>query len=833
MHRRVLHRQGRPGGAPAADRPRAGDPAAQDQAGGVLRLDRPRGRRHRPTATPASDQETTDRHRRRRPEHRLHRGRRLRRPTSRINLEDITAHALPRGAARARAARSRCASTRRPARSSARPPTITPTGDWQTFKDVTARPDQRRRPAPHELFLVFRNTGSTQNLFNVNWFEVVGKGAATTASPEVAVDGHADHRHRAAERSSSTRRRPTPTGPAPLTYAWDFGVPGITTDTSTAEDPSYTLPSAGHLHRLAARSPTPTAAYTTKSLTDQGRLRRPRRARAVRDDFNGTDLGAGWEVVRRDQTLVVSDGTLKIPAKAGDIYQTTNTATNIALRPMPAGAWTATAKIKMKGLVNFQQAGLHRLWRRRQLHQARPGGDQRHGQREVRVHQRGQRGRAQRHPGGDGEPRNRPRAGLLRADDLRRHEHHGPVLLQRDDLDQRGRAAALPANPRIGVLALANAAATTVIAEFDWLHARGPQRADHRLGAGDSFDGTSLNKTRWNAIVREDPTKYAVAGGGLTATTVAGDIYTNSDPAATRNFFLQTADHAGARTTSSKPSSGARSTAATPRAASSSTPTTTTTSSSTRSPTSTTRVSTGSLRSEAAAATVEPQPQVTNVPVWHDGHLAAPDEGRHQLQRRVQLRRPGVDVDRGCGRQRAGRAALRALHARRAGTRRRRHGDLRLLQGRRQPRLRDGHAEPHPGHLVGDGEPHGRRRAAAGAVQRRGDRPRQRHADLPLGLRQRRHRGRDGPDSEHDVCHRRHQERAAHGVRRQGRRQHPDDHRLGAARRRPGGALPGAGVLGDRRVPALQHRRGRHRPEAARPAEDLPGRRDRGQLAVP
>ena len=65
-------------------------------------------------------------------------------------------------------------------------------------------------------------------------------------------------------------------------------------------------------------------------------------------------------------------------------------------------------------------------------------------------------------------------------------------------------------------------------------------------GSGDEFDSGSLDKTKWNAIVREDPTLYTVQNGQLNVTTVNGDIYTNGDPAPTRNFFLQTADHAGA-----------------------------------------------------------------------------------------------------------------------------------------------------------------------------------------------------------------------------------------------------------------------------------------------
>ena len=76
------------------------------------------------------------------------------------------------------------------------------------------------------------------------------------------------------------------------------------------------------------------------------------------EDFNGTALGAGWEVVRGDSALTVGGGLLTIPTQAGDLYQTTNTAKNIVLRPAPTGAFTITAKVNHKGLVQYQQAGI-------------------------------------------------------------------------------------------------------------------------------------------------------------------------------------------------------------------------------------------------------------------------------------------------------------------------------------------------------------------------------------------------------------------------------------------------------------------------------------------
>ena len=47
------------------------------------------------------------------------------------------------------------------------------------------------------------------------------------------------------------------------------------------------------------------------------------------DDFDGADLGAGWDVVRRDQQLTVSGGKLNIPAQPGDIYGGRNDAKNL------------------------------------------------------------------------------------------------------------------------------------------------------------------------------------------------------------------------------------------------------------------------------------------------------------------------------------------------------------------------------------------------------------------------------------------------------------------------------------------------------------------------
>jgi len=60
----------------------------------------------------------------------------------------------------------------------------------------------------------------------------------------------------------------------------------------------------------------------------------------------------------------------------------------------------------------------------------------------------------------------------------------------------------------------------------------------------DQFDGTALDKCRWNEIVAEDPTKYSVADGQLTLTTTPGELYGGDNRKS--NLILQSPDHADA-----------------------------------------------------------------------------------------------------------------------------------------------------------------------------------------------------------------------------------------------------------------------------------------------
>ena len=139
-----------------------------------------------------------------------------------------------------------------------------------------------------------------------------------------------------------------------LTYAWDFGDGG----TSTAQNPAHTYTTGGTFEAKVTVSDGKggTATATATVIVNAPPQCGP--GTGFLEDFNGTALGAGWEVVRGDSALTVGGGLLTIPTQAGDLYQTTNTAKNIVLRPAPTGPFTITAKVNHKGLVQYQQAGI-------------------------------------------------------------------------------------------------------------------------------------------------------------------------------------------------------------------------------------------------------------------------------------------------------------------------------------------------------------------------------------------------------------------------------------------------------------------------------------------
>ncbi len=419
---------------------------------------------------------------------------------------------------------------------------IAPTGGWQSFTDVNLALDNPPT-GEHELFLVFRNRGSTGSLMNLNWIEFIGKGAAVTASPDVQVSATPTTGTAPLEVSFDTTAT-DPDGPASdLSYAWDFGVPGSDEDTSTAEDPKYTYANAG-TYKATVTVKDKQGGSTAKTITVV--VNPASSCGTFRDDFNGTDLDSSWQVVRRSQALTVADGTANIVTENGDVYSNANNAKNIVLRQAPSGPWTATIKVNEAGARQYQQAGLivygdddnYTKFDRVATSTADPPAEHFEFINEVA-----------------GTPRNNAADSgpqldsSFPADWYMKIESDGTQIRGYYSADGTnwtltGQPADLPANARVGIFALDNAAATHVTAKFDWFTLTGAGNGGSG-GPGDDFDGSSLDKTRWNSIVREDTSLYSVTNGGLSVTTVPGDIYTNSDASGTKNFFLQTADHTG------------------------------------------------------------------------------------------------------------------------------------------------------------------------------------------------------------------------------------------------------------------------------------------------
>ncbi len=263
------------------------------------------------------------------------------------------------------------------------------------------------------------------------------------------------------------------------------------------------------------------------------------------DQFDGTDVGSGWDVVRRNQALTVSGGALRVPAATGDLYQTNNTAANLVLRDPPAtGSWNATAKINFEGLAQYQQAGI--IVRGDDDNYVKLGriahttaGDEKF----EYIHE------AAANPDNTAADSTQNIAGDFPDDYWVQLRYDGTNVTgwystNGSDWTQVGRAWPLPANAQVGVFSFGNTATSTPPeAAFDSFRITRPA-APAGPSFDDEFDGSSLDAERWNASVRQNQ-NAAVSGGMLTITTEPGDIYSGDTTPPPNNFILQDASHAG------------------------------------------------------------------------------------------------------------------------------------------------------------------------------------------------------------------------------------------------------------------------------------------------
>ncbi|GIJ39224.1 ThuA domain-containing protein [Micromonospora andamanensis] len=408
--------------------------------------------------------------------------------------------------------------------------TVPGTGDWQTYTDVTA---PVTGAASGSLYFVAQDpAGGSGSLFNVNWADFVGKGVTDNAPPVVTATA-----------TPATGTAPVtiafggtatdPEGDTPLTYEWDFG-DGGTADTLQAEH-TYAAP-GNFTATLTVTDSRGARSYATVPV----RVESPNTSclGARSDNFDGDTLNRDrWSsVVRENQLLSVSDGTLRLPTEAGDLYGSRNDATNLVLQPAPTGAWQATTKVTVPVTATYQQAGLIVY-----------GDDDNYAK--VDLLYNGSR-RVEFLRETAGTPRNDSADNVAAQEGdtvYLRISSDGTNLTAEMSADGQtyspvGRSAALAGieNPRIGLFALNGGTDAPVVdAAFDWFQVT-PDEPAGPVDPSDDFDGISLDKCRWNAILREDPSAYRVSGGKLYVDVPNGDIYgtNNTDPT---NFILQNA----------------------------------------------------------------------------------------------------------------------------------------------------------------------------------------------------------------------------------------------------------------------------------------------------
>jgi PKD repeat protein/glucose/arabinose dehydrogenase len=412
--------------------------------------------------------------------------------------------------------------------------TVTGTGGWQVYTDVTVDlPASSAATGP--LFFIARRpvgSGNTGGVVNVNWVDFLGRGISANSPPSVTASA-APQSGTAPLTVQFTGTATDAEGHTPLTYAWDFG-DGGTADTADATH-TYAVPGT-FTATLTVTDSRGASAYDTVAVT----VATPNTScfGARSDDFDGAALDRDrWStVVRETQAIAVRDGALVLPTAVGDLYGTNNTATDIVLQPAPDGPWQATTRVSIPVAADYQQAGLIVY-----------GDDENYAKLDLlyggsrRVEFIRETAGSPRNEGADSTTAPAGDAIWLRL------TSDGTSLTAEMSADGQtytpvGRPAALAGitDPKVGLFALQGGGSAPVIdATFDWFQVS-PDEPAEPVDPSDEFTGTTLDKCRWNAVTREDPTAYRVVGGSLHIDVPNGDIFGTNNTGPT-NFLLQNA----------------------------------------------------------------------------------------------------------------------------------------------------------------------------------------------------------------------------------------------------------------------------------------------------
>ncbi len=243
---------------------------------------------------------------------------------------------------------------------------------------------------------------------------------------------------------------------------------------------------------------------------------------------------------------------MTIPTAAGDLYQTTNTAKNVVLRPAPAGAFTITTKLNHKGTAQYQQGGIivygdddNYIKLDRTSTNTAAATTKTEFVEFVQEVAAVARNAAADHTAN--------LAAAYAPDMWLRIVYNGTNLIGQYSPDgttwtNAGQAStALPANAKIGFFALSNAATTTVNAVFDWWQVEGPNApaipgcvsapnanpvisSATRTPTGDVTTGTAINFAAAATDADGDTLTYAWDFGDTTTSAQQNPTKTYTTP---------------------------------------------------------------------------------------------------------------------------------------------------------------------------------------------------------------------------------------------------------------------------------------------------------------